>query len=286
MSGSKRSVPWEELRPAKRKYTEDMTGWVMSEHGVPDSKWTVIKQDHIAHKKQGDVLSTYVYWECECSCENHTHKIINTRDIREGRSLSCGCAGMDRALQIHPNKKFNEYDLSGEYGIGYTTNTHRPFYFDLEDYDKIKDVCWFEHNPVLDYCVLLGNKNGKQIRFHQLIGCKGCDHIDHNPFNNRKENLRSCTQHQNTFNAKRKKNNTSGIIGVQRQKNCSRLQWKAVLMYNRKNIHLGSFENFDDAVRARLEGEKKYFGEFAPQKHLFAQYGIEDDLQKEKEKNK
>ena len=286
MPGNKRSIPWEELRPAKRKYTEDMTGWVMSEHGVPDSKWTVIKQDHIAHKKQGDVLMTYIYWECECSCENRTHKIINTRDIREGRSLSCGCAGEDKASKTHPNKRFNRYDLSGEYGIGYTTNTNRPFYFDLEDYDKIKDVCWFEHNPVLDYCVLLGNKNGKQIRFHQLIGCKGCDHIDHDPFNNRKENLRPCTQHQNTFNAKRKKNNTSGVIGVQRQKNCSRLQWKAVLMYNRKNIPLGSFENFDDAVRARLEGEKKYFGEFAPQKHLFAQYGIEDDLQKEKEENK
>lgn len=277
MPGNKRTVPWEELRPAKRKYTEDMTGWVMAEHGVPDSKWTVIKMDHIAHKKQGDVLMTYVYWECECSCENHTRKVVNTRDLREGWSLSCGCAGKDRALQKHPNKKTNVYDLSGEYGIGYTTNTNRPFYFDLEDYEKIKDYCWIEHNPVLDYLVLVGTKGGKQIRFHQLIGCKGYDHIDHDPFNNRKENLRPCTQHQNTFNTKKKKNNTSGVIGVQRQKNCSRLQWKAVLMYNRKNISLGSYENFDDAVRARLEGEKKYFGEFAPQRHLFAQYGIEEN---------
>ena len=48
-------------------------------------------------------------------------------------------------------------------------------------------------------------------------------------------------------------------------------------MLNRKNISLGSYETFEEAVKARLEGEKKYFGEFAPQRHLFAQYGIEDN---------
>ena len=36
-------------------------------------------------------------------------------------------------------KKYNRYDLSGEYGIGWTTNTNHVFYFDLEDYEKIKD---------------------------------------------------------------------------------------------------------------------------------------------------
>ena len=24
----------------------DMTGWIMKEHGVPDSKWTVLKRDY------------------------------------------------------------------------------------------------------------------------------------------------------------------------------------------------------------------------------------------------
>lgn len=285
MPGNQRSVPWEELRSAKRRYTEDMTGWVMSEHGVPDSKWTVIKQDHIAHKKQGDVLSTYVYWECECSCENHTHKIISTRDIREGRSLSCGCAGEDKALSGSPNRRTNIYNLSGEYGIGYTTNTNEPFYFDLEDFDLIKNYCWFEHWPFPHYRALMANirlPNGttKSMRFHQVLGCKGYDHINHNTFDNRRSNLRPCTQHQNTFNARKKKNNSTGIIGVCSQKECPGKPWRARIMVNRKEILLGTYENFDDAVRARLEGEKKYFGEFAPQKHLFAQYGIEEDDKK------
>ena len=37
--------------------------------------------------------------------------------------------------------KNNTYDLSGEYGIGYTSKGEE-FYFDLEDYDLIKDYCW------------------------------------------------------------------------------------------------------------------------------------------------
>ena len=32
--------------------------------------------------------------------------------------------------------------------------------------------------------------------------------------------------------------------------------------------------NQEDAIKARLKAELKYFGEFAPQKHLFKQYGI------------
>ena len=35
-----------------------------------------------------------------------------------------------------------------------------------------------------------------------------------------------------------------------------------------------SFDNKDDAIKARLIAEKKYFGDFAPQKHLYEKYNI------------
>jgi hypothetical protein len=38
---------------------------------------------------------------------------------------------------------------------------------------------------------------------------------------------------------------------------------------------VGSFNNLDDAIKVRLKAEKEYFGDFAPQKDLFVQYGIE-----------
>lgn len=261
---------------------DDITGWVMTEHGVSESRWTVLRLHHIVNKKQSDgERHPLRYWECECSCENHTHMIIGTRDLTTGRSLSCGCNGSDKFLEKGPNHKLNTYDLSGEYGIGYTSNTNRPFYFDLEDYDKIKNYCWMEHHPFPHYDTLVTNvrnKRGetKMVRFHQLIGCKFFDHRNHDTFDNRKENLRPCTQHQNSFNTRKKKNNTSGVTGVCRH-NAKSKPWRARLMLNRKEIKLGYFETFEDAVKARLEGEKKYYGEFAPQRHLFAQYGIEED---------
>lgn len=35
-------------------------------------------------------------------------------------------------------------------------------------------------------------------------------------------------------------------------------------MVDRKNIHLGHFDNIEEAVKVRKEAELKYFKEFAP----------------------
>ena len=39
-------------------------------------------------------------------------------------------------------------------------------------------------------------------------------------------------------------------------------KWTANIGYQRKQIHLGSFNDFEDAVIARQEAEKKYFKEY------------------------
>jgi len=87
------------------------------------------------------------------------------------------------------------------------------------------------------------------------------DHIDRNPLNNRKYNIRVATDSQNMMNRGIQKNNTSGITGVCWIK--EKCKWKAQIKINRKNINLGYFSNFDDAVKARKGAEKKYFKEFA-----------------------
>ena len=62
------------------------------------------------------------------------------------------------------------------------------------------------------------------------------------------------------------KNNTSGVPGVSWNK--SKNKWIARIGKGYKNISLGSFLIFEDAVTARKEAEIKYFGEFAPN-HTF-----------------
>jgi hypothetical protein len=74
----------------------------------------------------------------------------------------------------------------------------------------------------------------------------------------------------NNKNTTLKKNNNSGIIGVHyatRDK-----KWVAKIRLDYNDIYLGGYENKKDAIIARLDAEQKYFGEFAPQKHLMEQY--------------
>ena len=53
-----------------------------------------------------------------------------------------------------------------------------------------------------------------------------------------------------------------------------RSKWVANIKIKGKTLSLGFYLNKEDAIRARLEAEAKYFKEFAPQRHLFGQYGI------------
>ena len=66
----------------------DMTGWVMSEHGVPDSRLTVIKrvEDYI----QPCGISK-AQWLCECSCPAHNKVVVGGAELRSGNTKSCGC---------------------------------------------------------------------------------------------------------------------------------------------------------------------------------------------------
>ena len=107
----------------------------------------------------------------------------------------------------------------------------------------IKDYCWSEHIK----------SNGYHI-------------------NNCRSNLRRATQAENVKNKSKQKNNASGVTGVGWVKKLSK--WRARITFNEKEIYLGVFDNKMDAIRERLKAEKKYFGEFAPQRHLFEQYKI------------
>ena len=51
--------------------------------------------------------------------------------------------------------------------------------------------------------------------------------------------------------------------------------YRAYITVNKKWIHLGIFNNLEEAIIVRLKAELKYFGiDFAPQRHLFEKYNI------------
>ena len=153
-----------------------------------------------------------------------------------------------------------EYDKNNAKGY---TRKGQPFYFDIEDYDKIKEYKWCIS---LDgYVVSAATKDHKEIRMHRLImDCpkgKVVDHINHCKNNNCKNNLRICTHSENMKNKKKSKNNTSGVTGVSWDKEKNR--WRVQIVVNGKKIECGRFKTIEEAAKARKEAEIKYFGEFA-----------------------
>ena len=177
-------------------------------------------------------------------------------DLKAGKIKSCGCLNKEKIIER--NTKRNKYDLSGEYGIGWTSNTNKKFYFDLDDYDKIKDYCWQESH--------YGYVVNREFRLHRLImGTPDIkydvDHINHDLLDNRKSNLRVTTKSQNQMNNKLAKNNTSGVTGVSYCKESGK--WVSYIHLYNKRITLGYFVDFDDAVKARLNAEDEYFKEYS-----------------------
>ena len=240
----------------------DMTNWIMAEHGVPDSKITVLKR--VENNKHGSTR-----WLCECSCSEHNKFIAIGQDMRSGKVRSCGCLQKEATKKMGQSRPTeNKRDLSGKFRILWTTNTNDEVYFDLEDSEEILKHSWYL--SVKGYPT--SQINGKPVRLHQFIGCYNHDHKNRNKLDNRKSNLRPCTQQENTRNRSKNKNNKSGFTGVYWDKQYCK--WVAQIKVKQKTIKLGTFDDKIEALIARLKAEKEIYKEFAPQRDLFDEYNI------------
>lgn len=203
----------------------------------------------------------YRRWLCQCECGNKT--IVFEDNLKYDKTTSCGCYQKEVAstmqtpefIEYRSNKikKYNTYDLTGEYGIGYTSKGEE-FYFDLEDYDLIKNYCWcIDKNG---YCRARDCESKKDIYMHRLIlgNCEQTDHMNHRKHDNRKQNIRGVNPTQNAMN----KTNVVGVFYDQ-----TKQKWKAKIQLYHKIINLGSFDCFEDALTARKIGEEKYYGEYS-----------------------
>jgi hypothetical protein len=222
--------------------------------GIRFGKLTVLKQEEDYVSPKGQHIA---HWLCQCDCGNQV--IVHGFNLRkQSGTKSCGCLQKEATIKKH--KKQNIYNLSGEFGIGYDCN-NKEFYFDLEDFNKIKNYCWNIDNNGYVFC------SSKNIYMHRLImNCaKGLmpDHINgvESRNDNRKCNLRIATYSQNNINKKIGKNNTSGVAGVSFNKRMNK--WVAYISIDKKHIYLGSFISKDGAIQKRLDAEKEYFGEWS-----------------------
>jgi hypothetical protein len=135
---------------------------------------------------------------------------------------------------------------------------------DADDYERLSQYKWHVEKSGNTYYAVRIEK-GRAIKMHREIlnapdGLQ-CDHINHNGLDNRKCNLRLCTHQQNCFNKKPLPNRTSkykGVLWCIEHK-----KWRAVIMHNGRQIHIGYFDYEQDAAIAYDDYAAELFGEFA-----------------------
>lgn len=107
-----------------------------------------------------------------------------------------------------------------------------------------------------------GHLHGSIVKAHRVIwkmlhGTEPpqIDHDDGDRSNNRVGNLNAATNATNTKNAKKRADNTSGVVGVTWYPH-ERVtgKWLAKI----KGKHIGIYDQFDDAVAARKAAEIEY----------------------------
>lgn len=236
------------------KYPKDITG-------LKFGRLTVIGKTNIKSDRASD--NGALLWKCQCECGNicyySRYSLITPNGVR-----SCGCL-YDDTRGIY-SKKYNTYDLDNyDFGIGYCNNG-TYFFFDKEDYDKIKEYCWWYDGR---YVIAHTTKNDEKyttdiIRMHRVvmdIPDREDIEVDHKNlirYDCRKINLRQANSYENARNKDYSSLSPTGVTGVRQEHS----KWLATIKLNGKNIRLGLFENFEDAVKARQDAEIRLFGEF------------------------
>lgn len=174
------------------------------------------------------------------------------------------------------NADLNDYIIEGDIVIFNLYNQKNikigEFIIDKEDLEKVKYKKWrlsYPNHIVAGQPALQKSLDKKCRNLSHIIldiDPKDDDnlvvgHKNGNGFDNRKANLRICTQSENTLNKSFVSNNTSGFIGIWYDER--RETWCPEIHKNRKRRHLGRWRKKEEAVYVRLIAEYILFEEYA-----------------------
>jgi hypothetical protein len=140
---------------------------------------------------------------------------------------------------------------------GYTT-------IDVADVELCRPISWTLSTQGYAVGRPKGSSNAIKLNRYLFFGVENnktiIDHVNRDKLDNRRENLRMCSQRENGKNTSLKKNNTSGAKGVSK---ASKGKFRARIWLDRKEIHIGTFCNVFDAAKAYDRAAEIMHGEFA-----------------------
>lgn len=134
---------------------------------------------------------------------------------------------------------------------------------DAEDYEWLSKYKWYATPSPRPGAFYARCTKGRTMLMHRMImkPPKGMvvDHINGNGLDNRRCNLRLCTQAQNCRNSRKHSDGKSRFIGVHPHRG----KWEVVVTHQRKDYYGGSFDDEVEAAKARDRLALELHGEYA-----------------------
>lgn len=179
---------------------------------------------------------------CKCDCGKTWRGPLDK--LRSGHTKSCGCYRSEWAAD---NARIHGRYYEPEFRIWKDM---------IERCSSIRFARWYGHVVVCkkwrnSYDAFLrdvGRRPNKKYSIDR-INCSG---------NYEPGNVRWTTRSVQARNTKNHITNKTGTRGVSYSK--QKLKFRAHISVANKSVHLGYFEKIEDAIDARIKGEKKYWG--------------------------
>lgn len=184
-------------------------------------------------------------WRCVCDCGN----CITTRGdgLRSGRTVSCGCYREEQRLKAVTKHGGHNTRLYTAWNNMLSRCVYKNAKNNKDYGGRGISVCeeWLEFENFRDWAMANGYTDNLTIERKNVDG------------NYEPGNCTWVTAQEQMFNTRIPQDNKSGHKGVIYSKKSHK--WYAFIVINRRQISLGLYDLYEDAVKSREDGERKYY---------------------------
>lgn len=202
---------------------------------------------------------------CEKPFEPYIHHAASAYPGKPTRFCSRDCSG-GWIGDVSAKKAREKRDDICQSGLIQLTRGHYV-QVDKEDYQWASLLNWYLDS----YGYAVRKPKSGNVKLHRLImehklgrkllRTERVDHKNLNPLDCQRDNLRLATVGQNSMNRVKSRNNTSGYKGVHWDK--ARNKWLASIKADGSQLHIGRFEDRQEAAWMYDQYALQLFGEFA-----------------------
>ena len=197
---------------------------------------------------------------CRCGREYSVQPAF----LRKPEPKCRNCSNAIKSRISHGAPDFH-FQITGSSAVG-TLPSGDTFIIDVEDIPRVSCRHWYKKADQ-NYILNDTKENGKlvsRVRLHRFLmgldndDARIVDHINRNPMDCRKSNMRIATQAQNCLNKSARSNNTTGYIGVHKSSG----KFQAAIWIAGKDIRLIRCEDRVLCAQMYNHAARLLYGEF------------------------